>query len=75
MIRVSGCSLDIIRSQQGQLRGGSRSDVHRHQADHADCPHPPVHPLHHGHGHPLRLLLRHQAASGRLGPGGAEGST
>ena len=45
--------------------------MHRHQAHHADSPHPPLHPLHHGHRHPLRLLLSHQAAPGGLGTRGA----
>ena len=67
----TGRRFDPVWREQGQLRGGARRDVHRHQADHAHRAHPPLHALHHGHRHPLRLLLRHQAAPGRLGARGA----
>ena len=67
----TGRRFDPVGREQGQLRGGSRRDVHGHQADHAHRAHPPLHALHHGHRHPLRLLLRHQAAPGRLGARGA----
>ena len=42
----------------------------RREADHADTADPAVHDLHHGHRHPLRLLLSHQAAESRAGAGG-----
>ena len=42
----------------------------RREADHADAADPAVHDLHHGHRHPLRLLLSHQAAESRAGAGG-----
>ena len=49
--------------------------VFRRKVDHAHPPHPAVHHLHHGHGDPLRLLLRHQAAQGREGPRGRRWDT
>ena len=42
-----------------------------HQADNAHSAHPFIHPLHHGHRHPLRLLISNQAASGCQDVGGA----
>ena len=45
----------------------------RCEADHADSADPAVYSVHHGHGHPLRFLLRHQTVAGSPGPGGAGG--
>ena len=38
-----------------------------YQAHHAHSLHPPLHLAGHGHCHPIRLLLGHQAAAGRVG--------
>ena len=42
-----------------------------HKVNHANRADPDLHPLHHGHRHPLRLLQRDQAAAGRQASGAA----
>ena len=37
----------VGRGEQGG-RGGEERHLPRHQAHHADCPHPPLHPLRYG---------------------------
>ena len=57
----------------GRGHGGQTHHQEGHQAHHADCPHPPLHSRRHPDGHPLRLLLRHQAAPRCAGHGGQDG--
>ena len=72
--RAGPTSLRQTESSDGRGRGGGQTHHQEgHQAHHAHPPHPPLHRGRGDDSHPLRLLLRHKAASGSAGHGGEDG--
>ena len=72
--RAGPSNLRQTESSDSRGRGGGQTHHQEgHQAHHAHPPHPPLHRGRGDDSHPLRLLLRHKAASGSAGHGGEDG--